>query len=342
MKSLKFITTFTLLLIFINNSVAQEVKEGQWDINSQSEVSEYKNTSKITGMFWITGEDVHDLSPLSNLTEVAALVIMGTDLSSLKGLENLSKVKYIHIENNPKLKNIALNSVEETNVIQIFDNPILEAVQFDKLKKITPTDEIDAFTYIVNNPNLRDCSVFIPFLDLTDFTIGNNGKGCNSKSDILETAKNKQPTVTDCSTINKKRKHSVYIKPGEYYAQSVVVNKACYSGSQFKSFSWISQGNSPFSINVEIYKGETTSGNPVYIQEGIKFQPGNFGTERTINFQGGKGSLAFQAGETYTFKFYMKYGNQLVQLIGDTTNGKFNQKGNFDSTYDLKYDIQTK
>jgi|GEM_PF-3205299 len=108
-------------------------------LGSQAEVDafgvNYPNCTAF-GNLNISGGDITDLTPLSQIVSVSGLVITNTGLNSLAGLESLSVLSgqiFMEISNNSNLTSIsALSNVTDSaglDTIQISDNPLLQSLE---------------------------------------------------------------------------------------------------------------------------------------------------------------------------------------------------------------------
>mgnify|MGYP005990780817 CR=1 FL=1 len=136
---------------------------GDLILNSQAEVDavgvDYPECSIISGLV-IDGDDITDLSPLSNISNVLGNIIIKNNnmLQTLEGLNNLSSFtgSELSIVNNPLITSIsALNNLVNLNenselVVKVENNAMLASLQ--GLGSIDFTNVIEA--YIVNNDAL--------------------------------------------------------------------------------------------------------------------------------------------------------------------------------------------
>ena len=94
----------TYCLLFLALSCSKENNNDQTEflfylIHNQEDVDNFKAT-KIYGNLQIVGEGIYDLSGLSTLTSVGAIVIEDTQLTNLHGLHNLQYLTgKVHLEN---------------------------------------------------------------------------------------------------------------------------------------------------------------------------------------------------------------------------------------------------
>jgi hypothetical protein len=120
----------TLLILFVSCSKEDTSNQTEflyYIINDQEDVDQFKAT-RIHGNLEINGEEVHDLSGLSTLTSVGALVIRNTQLENLYGLHNLTGLNgKVHLENNPILEDVTAISGIGTQIItlKLIDNESL-------------------------------------------------------------------------------------------------------------------------------------------------------------------------------------------------------------------------
>ncbi len=124
-------------------------------LNTQAKVNTFGNCEIMNAVLTISGADIQDLTPLSNLKHVTILNIYNNPmLTSLNGLHNLTSVtSELIVYNNPLLTNLeALQNLSTTGVYQlkITDNPQLASLA--GLEGIKAAGWLE----ISNNDNLHD------------------------------------------------------------------------------------------------------------------------------------------------------------------------------------------
>ena len=137
-------------------------------IQNQEDVDEFKAT-KIFGNLEINGETIHDLSGLSTLTSVGAIVVRNTQLTNLQGLHNLQNLTgKVHLENNPILEDvtalsnigtqiITLELIENAALVDLTGLNIAEIADVLHIEKMS-VEHMDYFTNIriINTIGFRD------------------------------------------------------------------------------------------------------------------------------------------------------------------------------------------
>lgn len=188
------------LILFINiNSYAQSIT-----LNTQEEIDNfsqnYPDLIELSGDLTITGNDIQNLTGLSQIKIVNGLII--TDCSSLlnlNGLNNLESIGWwIEISNNNQLTSLddfeSLIHYGRTNADHFFiieNNPLLsDLIGLDQINFDTIYDDswINVVLEIIDNPSLSICSYsnlceFISFLENSPYpsnTIANNAEGCET------------------------------------------------------------------------------------------------------------------------------------------------------------------
>jgi len=159
-----------LLTLFISCSKEDNANQTEflfYIIESQEDVDEFKAT-KIYGNLEIDGEGIHDLSGLSTLTSVGAIVIENTQLTNLHGLHNIQNLTgKVHLENNSILEDvtalsnigtqiITLELIENTALIDLTGLNIAENADVFHIEKMR-VEHLDYFTNIktLNTLELR-------------------------------------------------------------------------------------------------------------------------------------------------------------------------------------------
>jgi len=100
-------------------------------LTSQEEVNAF-SSQYVEGNLTISGKDITDLSPLSELASIkGALIIQNnTNLTQIDGFNSVIKSGFISIENNPKLLNIdGFNSLVQCGGMHIRKNDSLKAIK---------------------------------------------------------------------------------------------------------------------------------------------------------------------------------------------------------------------
>lgn len=181
------------------NCTGPECPENYQIFGSQQDIDDflilYPECSKIDGNVLIQGDDITNLSGLSNIVSVAGfLKIVGNPkLSVLTGLANLESVgDRLAINYNDLLIN--LNGLEKLTSIGgslvVVGNKLLTSL--DGIQNIEPTgirsNNINEDLIITFNPLLTECTIYTicRFLDNAGITfkIQNNAMGCNAVSEI--------------------------------------------------------------------------------------------------------------------------------------------------------------
>jgi hypothetical protein len=127
---------FALLMLVLLFACSKEDRSDQTEflfyiIETQEDVDEF-NATKIFGNLEIDGEGIHDLSGLSTLTSVGAIVIQNTQLTNLNGLQNIQNLTgKVHLENNHKLEDVTALSNISTQIIT------LEVIENNALTDLT-------------------------------------------------------------------------------------------------------------------------------------------------------------------------------------------------------------
>ena len=104
---------------------------GNVTLASQAEVNAF-SSQYLEGSLTITGNDIHDLAPLSNLTRInGALIIRNNpNLIHIHNLNSIMDLDYISIENNPKLEIIdGFSALENCGGMQIRNNNSLKTIK---------------------------------------------------------------------------------------------------------------------------------------------------------------------------------------------------------------------
>lgn len=159
----------TYCLLFLVLSCSKEDNSNQTEflfyiIHNQDDIDNFKAT-KIFGNLEIEGDDIHDLSGLSSLTSVGAIVIENTQITNLYGLHNLQNLLgKVYLENNPILEDVTALSNISTQIItlELIDNDSLIditglniAENADQLHiESTPVVNLDVFTNIKNTNSI--------------------------------------------------------------------------------------------------------------------------------------------------------------------------------------------
>lgn len=150
------------LLVYISNAFGQ-CPEGDVVLIGQSEVDNfgdsYPNCEAIEGFLIIQGNDVVDLSALSNITSVGSLLIDETSLTNMQGLDALTitglsgEDAFIVVDNNSMFQDILFLSNYTVNV------PIVFLIRdMSALTSLEGANDIIEFItiYLENNDALTD------------------------------------------------------------------------------------------------------------------------------------------------------------------------------------------
>ena len=133
-----------LVLFFLTTlfSQAQNCPATDYVLNSQADVDAFPaGCDHILGSLTISGADITDLSPLSNIATIEDdLIIIGNPmLTSLDDISGISDIRFFYIENNPMLTAIGgFNSLTTLGRLQIENNAGLVSVNgFISLTAVT-------------------------------------------------------------------------------------------------------------------------------------------------------------------------------------------------------------
>ena len=165
-----------LLFLFYYSQSHGQICDGPVTLNSQSEVDNFDQSCvQINGTLIISGPDITDLSPLSNLTLVCALRIFNNpQLISLTGLQNIEYICFISpdtglsISDNPILTDLsALENLSSMYKLNISGN--------NALTDLTPLGGIELLQdfgalgpvnlWITENANLTTLEGFNPIYE---------------------------------------------------------------------------------------------------------------------------------------------------------------------------------
>ncbi len=105
---------------------------GNVTIASQADLDNF-SCRYIEGSLTISGGDIIDLSPLSQLTSVkGALVIKDNPmLNAIYGMNSVIEVDFLNIENNPKLETVdGFESLAKCGGMYIRENKLLKTIKF--------------------------------------------------------------------------------------------------------------------------------------------------------------------------------------------------------------------
>jgi Secretion system C-terminal sorting domain len=213
----------TLFFVILSKSESQSCLPGITQLTSQAQVdafpSNYPGCTTILGSLYITGSNITNLSPLSQITSIngTLLILNNTNLTNLIGLHNiqiiggavgivgnsmllsLSPFNPTSIGNNIQIsQNAILNSIELNNVsnnitgLFINDNPLLFSFQMLQLSSISGSS-FSQFG-IARNPLLNQVELNnLTDLNTSQFVIENCGllsldflSGVNGTIEIFE------------------------------------------------------------------------------------------------------------------------------------------------------------
>ncbi len=168
MKKLLALFLLILLISCSKEDTSDQTEFLFYIISDQEDIDQFKAT-KIYGNLEIDGEGIHDLSGLSTLTSVGAIVIENTQLTDLHGLHNVQNLTgKVHLENNPILEDVTALSNIGTQIVtlELIKNGALSdltglniAQNADRLRiEHLPVHDLDVFTNIkyVNDLILRE------------------------------------------------------------------------------------------------------------------------------------------------------------------------------------------
>ena len=137
--------TIVLILFFNNVSWSQNIT-----LSSQAEVDALdQSVTNITGYLKISGNDIIDLSNLSNITSVSGHLDISNNevLTNLDGLSNLISANKLTIGHNGKLTNLDGLS----NITSVGDNILI--INNDKLNNL---DGLHNVTYVIGYLSISD------------------------------------------------------------------------------------------------------------------------------------------------------------------------------------------
>ena len=203
-----------ILLIICPQILLGQCPTSTVQLNSKADVDDfaidYPNCTELNTSLYIEGADIHDLTPLSNLTHLHmgllcldnlllpiliglnnvvtmnGIVLLGnnllTDLQELNALEKV--LSQFQIESNLSLE--SFSGLEELDSINnqffIFNN-----IELTNISAIENLEYIGGNIILTNCFELSECSInsFCDFIESTpgNAFISNNGDGCNSISD---------------------------------------------------------------------------------------------------------------------------------------------------------------
>ena len=154
-----------LTIIFILVTISSVAQCPQFlNLTTQAEVNnfpiEYPNCTGFNNVLTLNGVDITDLTPLSSIVFLEALIVENTSLTSLAGLENLTEAGLVELINNDQLTDISsINAITNLFFLTIEDNDVLS-----------------------------ECSIFV----ICDFlvnegvpSIENNASGCNNEEEVI-------------------------------------------------------------------------------------------------------------------------------------------------------------
>ena len=148
--------------------------EGNITLLSQAEVenfvSAYPNCDTIDGFLIVSGNDIVDVSVLSQITTVGSILISDTSLTSMQGLNALTiagitlpEDAFVVIDNNPLLQDIIFLDNYTFNV------PIVFLIRdMPQLTSLEGSENITEFIniYLENNDALTDLNALNPNLNI--------------------------------------------------------------------------------------------------------------------------------------------------------------------------------
>ena len=207
---MKQLLLFTCLLL-TTISFSKDCLETDYRLNSQSDVDMFPgDCTTITGVLFISGSDITDLSKLSNLVLIngSLTIINSPNLTSLKGLEGLESIggfligapKLISLDGLSGLTSIngsvninncdTLTSLDGLTSITSITSTFLNIANNDNLISLEGLKNNISLNnlYITDNPQLSMCSEICPLLasgrvEGTILISGNNG-ACETKDDL--------------------------------------------------------------------------------------------------------------------------------------------------------------
>ncbi len=184
-------------------------------LNSQEEVNQFEAPTNgvFEGILVISGSDIVDLSPLSELTEVIGLIVIqyNPNLQSLHGLANIKSIRFaegitvsecgIMIENNQNLSTLMglhnLELVEDQFSIRF--NPQLGDLDgLQGLSELTGTLSIDNLTTLASLDGLTGLRKVFS-LQVTNNSALQTLHGLSAMSDIYRISIINNPLLSNCA-----------------------------------------------------------------------------------------------------------------------------------------------
>ncbi len=89
----------------------------------------------------VRGEEVHDLSPLTRLSDLQAVNILRTNVSDLSPLSTLTKLKIVWIKDTPVQDLKPLAQLTNLDRVMLFNTKVMDA-EVDMLHKLLPNCRI--------------------------------------------------------------------------------------------------------------------------------------------------------------------------------------------------------
>src|SRR5690606_37000947 len=150
----------SILFLFFTLGLKAQCPPGDVILNSQTEVDDfatnYPNCTEISGSLKINGNDITDLSPLSNLTSVGGYLQINdnSNLTNLDGLSNLTSVGgNLFISANSSLTNLdGLSNLTSVGV-HLYINSNSNLTSLDGLSNLT---SVGGHLTINNNSSLTN------------------------------------------------------------------------------------------------------------------------------------------------------------------------------------------
>ncbi len=168
--------TIVSAMTFGVNNDNTNVCSGNFTATTQAELDAFPaDCTTWNGSIFISGNDINDLSPLSNLVSVheGSLTIENTSVITATGgeLANLKNVEgTLIIQQNSLLKRLDLSGLEQVSGLGFYFNEELFRISFpDSLS-------VDSWLQLISNAKLRNIFPFPNIInnDISDITIANN------------------------------------------------------------------------------------------------------------------------------------------------------------------------
>ncbi|WP_026450350.1 T9SS type A sorting domain-containing protein [Aequorivita capsosiphonis] len=182
-----------------------------YEITSQTKANNfplsYPDCTQLSDFWIISGSDINDLTPFSNITNFRNLRILSNPiLENLQGLENVIAVKELNISDNPNLINLhELNSISTFDNVFIINNDLL--VNLVGLEGLTqPNQSAQGIITLRDNDLLNSLEGLDNLFDIDYFNIENNNslttfKGLDALQTVYELVVKNSPNLTSISAL---------------------------------------------------------------------------------------------------------------------------------------------